>query len=50
VVGEHQRLAHDHAARLAREEFVDRLLVDDELARACLMNTRATDVLRRPVP
>src|SRR5262245_37952639 len=36
VVGEHERLAHDHAARLAREELVDRLLVDDELARACL--------------
>src|SRR5512144_1387558 len=36
VVGERQRLADDHLARFAREELVDRLVVDDELAGAAL--------------
>ena len=36
VLGELERLAHDHAAGFAREEFVDRLAVDDELALAGL--------------
>ena len=36
VVGELERLAHDHAARLAREVLVERLLVDDDVALARL--------------
>src|SRR5215475_779456 len=32
VVGQHERLPDDHAARLAPEELVDRLVVDDEAA------------------
>ena len=36
MVGELQRLAHDHAAGLAGEEFVDGLLVHDEFSRALL--------------
>src|SRR5437763_13100036 len=34
VVRENQRLAHNHPARLAREELVDGLLVDDDIPRA----------------
>jgi hypothetical protein len=34
VLGQFERLAHDHAAGLAREELVDRLVIDDELAAA----------------
>src|SRR5204862_4738900 len=36
VVGQHQGLPHDHAAGLAREELVDGLVVDDDLAVATL--------------
>src|SRR5690242_11759491 len=36
VVDQLQGLAHDHAAGLPGEEFVDGLVVDDELARALL--------------
>src|SRR4051812_24180562 len=36
VVGELERLAHDHAAGLAREEHVDGFLVDDDVALAGL--------------
>jgi hypothetical protein len=34
VLGQFQRLAHDHAAGFAGEELVDRLVIDDELAAA----------------
>src|SRR6185369_10678325 len=36
VVGELERLAHDHAARLAREEHIDGLVVHDDIALARL--------------
>ena len=36
VSGENQRLAHDHAAGFTREELVDRLAVDDDVAGARL--------------
>src|SRR5690606_31585200 len=36
MVGEHQRLAHDHAAGFTGEVFVDGLAVDDDVARPLL--------------
>src|SRR5579859_1843444 len=34
VIGQYQRLAHDHAARLAGEELVDRFVIDRDFALA----------------
>mgnify|MGYP006374846049 CR=1 FL=1 len=42
VLGQFERLAHDHASGLAREELVDRLLVDDDLP-AALLHEHAGD-------
>jgi hypothetical protein len=50
VLGQFQRLAHDHAAGFTGEELIDRLVIDDELAAALRRKTRAMAVLRRPVP
>jgi hypothetical protein len=46
-----QRLTNNHAAGFAGEELVDRLAVDnDGTSEPRFMKTRATALLRRPVP
>ena len=50
MAGQFERLAHDHAAGFASEELVDRLAVDDDLARTLLDENTSHRGLRRPVP
>src|SRR6266705_1994698 len=48
ALGELERLAHYHAAGLAREEFVHRLAVDDELSLAGLQKNAGHRALAPP--
>jgi hypothetical protein len=50
VVGQQQRLLDDHDRGLAAEVLVDGLPLTTIWPVPFLMNTRATDDLRRPVP
>ena len=45
-----QRLAYDHATGFTGEELVNRLAVDGDGTEPRFMKTRATALLRRPVP
>jgi hypothetical protein len=45
-----ERLTNNHAAGFTGEELVDRLAVNNDDAEPRFMNTRATALLRRPVP